>query len=1351
MGFFKVLLRVVAVLLVVAVAGGAAAYYLLPEGTLSGILGIGHTHNLTKVEKIEATCTEAGQEAYYTCDGCEEIFSDANGQNVIEAPKAIAALGHKISGVAGVEPTCTEAGAKDCYQCSRCEKLYADAKGETEIDAAEVVPALGHSFVKTDAKAVSCTENGNNAYWTCSVCGKVYSDEAAQNETTVADQIIATEGHSLTETKAKDVTCTEDGNKAYWTCGTCGDVFADENASSILEDTVIPAKGHSYSETLVVEGAVTTYEPGSSFDVSGLVVKLDCASCDHAEVVSDYNVSKLDNLQPEDTEIVISYTAEGKTYSATVAIIVKHEHSTGDLVAAVDPTCTEEGSVAYYECTVCKAKFEDKEATKPLDNIVVSAKGHSGVKTEAVDSTCTEGGNNAYWTCSVCGGVFKDEACTESTSVEAEQLPVAGHETEVKSDANGHWNECKNCDTYKTEAEAHTGIAYPDVAPVCTVCGTEFGEASWEGWVLFRPGVADISGGLITSASHVTVNGIMGSKYVIGAGSSGSESAIWTHSDSSAYNNGKYQVRIPTVGNNERYVYLYVSNDGDTAISFRIYSENYGDKGGVDVTLGAGASGYFKYSVHTGNTIGSNVNIKLLSDLEAETAITIYGYFYLEESEIANLAIANQNELKLSYEVGEKLDLSKIILSANIATDSEGGLLNNGGSVETYYIANNYTISGLEDGQVLEAGTYTVTVSFGGKSVELQVIVSSHTHDIQAVGYKAATCTEDGNNAHYKCVIDGCGQLFSDAEGKSPIDAASIVIAAGHSSAILPGKAEYCTRCGETLGTEVMSGEHWVLFRPEIAVGSGSFAGWKAEYTDVDGVYGSMLTFGAGVNAGDRIAITSWNEQGNFQTVIPNGLDAATANRIVIMYYHNYGTEPITLRYENDSNSSIYDEVTIPAGGVVVSTFEHPKSGGGTNWFYLQVKNDIQTDVTVGVYGYFYLENEFDSISVVNNATKLSFATGDTFTAEGLMLKTNGGIKYTFVETGYVTDLDGHVFTADDIGTKTVTVTFGGKTVTYEIEVTAHKHNLELIAGKAPVACVEDGVEDYYKCTIDGCDEKFSDANGNNKISAPVVISCHTPTTVLPGQAIPCANCGVEYAVRSSENWVFYNITTNYNNNGVVNGKLEAADIDGVSGTMIYIGAGTPGGTGANFQLCMGDNDAGKQTVIPNLGDGRQDGDLRHVVVFYKNYSNEAVTLNLQNDGSGGYGKVTIPANGTIICEFDIHNVGGSNWFNLYIDSDVTTDVQIGAYGYIYINDGEVSEISANTSAAKTEFKVGDSFSTEGLVVNAPIPSSNTKTVYATTGYTTNLDGVVFEAAGEYTVDVSFAGVTTTYTITVTE
>ncbi len=53
-----------------------------------------------------------------------------------------------------------------------------------------------------------------------------------------------------------------------------------------------------------------------------------------------------------------------------------------------------------------------------------------------------------------------------------------------------------------------------------------------------------------------------------------------------------------------------------------------------------------------------------------------------------------------------------------------------------------------------------------------------HTHTLQKVDARAATCTEAGTEAYYICT--GCDKLFKDAEGKEEIDEPVIVKALGH-------------------------------------------------------------------------------------------------------------------------------------------------------------------------------------------------------------------------------------------------------------------------------------------------------------------------------------------------------------------------------------------------------------------------------------------------------------------------------------------------------------------------------------------------------------------------------------------
>ena len=132
-------------------------------------------HKLTKTDAKAATCTEAGNEAYWTCSGCGKYFSDENGINEIE---------------------------KDSW----------------------VLKTLGHDMTKTDAKEATCTEDGNNEYYTCSRCGGVFKDEAGTQATTVVTETLKKLGHDWSNKNGIcarcDAKCTET-HKPGTTCSVC--------------------------------------------------------------------------------------------------------------------------------------------------------------------------------------------------------------------------------------------------------------------------------------------------------------------------------------------------------------------------------------------------------------------------------------------------------------------------------------------------------------------------------------------------------------------------------------------------------------------------------------------------------------------------------------------------------------------------------------------------------------------------------------------------------------------------------------------------------------------------------------------------------------------------------------------------------------------------------------------------------------------------------------------------------------------------------------------------------------------------------------------------------------------------
>lgn len=75
----------------------------------------------------------------------------------------------------------------------------------------------------------------------------------------------------------------------------------------------------------------------------------------------------------------------------------------------------------------------------------------------------------------------------------------------------------------------------------------------------------------------------------------------------------------------------------------------------------------------------------------------------------------------------------------------------------------------------LPAGTHDETLTVYGTTLPVGFTVG---HELTGVAAKAPTCTEDGYEAYWKC--ERCNELFSDADGKTPIPAPTVIKATGH-------------------------------------------------------------------------------------------------------------------------------------------------------------------------------------------------------------------------------------------------------------------------------------------------------------------------------------------------------------------------------------------------------------------------------------------------------------------------------------------------------------------------------------------------------------------------------------------
>ena len=135
-----------------------------------------------------------------------------------------------------------------------------------------------------------------------------------------------------------------------------------------------------------------------------------------------------------------------------------HVHSM-ESVAAVEATCTEDGNIAYYKCSVCGKYFSDADGKEEItaDSVVIPAKGHEIVSVPAVDTTCEAAGNIAYYKCSVCGKYFSDEAGKN------EITGVAAVDATCEEAGNIAYYKCSVCGKYFSDADGKSEISADSV------------------------------------------------------------------------------------------------------------------------------------------------------------------------------------------------------------------------------------------------------------------------------------------------------------------------------------------------------------------------------------------------------------------------------------------------------------------------------------------------------------------------------------------------------------------------------------------------------------------------------------------------------------------------------------------------------------------------------------------------------------------------------------------------------------------------------------------------------------------------------------------------------------------------
>lgn len=151
-----------------------------------------------------------------------------------------------------------------------------------------------------------------------------------------------------------------------------------------------------------------------------------------------------------------------------------------DKVVYNEPTCNEAGE-GYYKTVIGEVEYESP-------HYVLSKLTHQIVDVPAVAATCETDGSIEYWTCTRCGAKFSDEEATAEITDEDIEIAAAGHVygADLSYDDENHWEECTICGNVANKA-AHEWGSWTVTAKathtkegsrerICSECGYKVSE-----------------------------------------------------------------------------------------------------------------------------------------------------------------------------------------------------------------------------------------------------------------------------------------------------------------------------------------------------------------------------------------------------------------------------------------------------------------------------------------------------------------------------------------------------------------------------------------------------------------------------------------------------------------------------------------------------------------------------------------------------------------------------------------------------------------------------------------------------------------------------------------------------------
>ena len=453
-----------------------------------------HTHNLTLVPAKAPTCTEKGNTAYYTCDGCDKWFEDAAGASEITDKTSVilAATGHSVSDWKSDNTDhwkeCTVVG---------CGVIIEDSKA-------------AHDFKWVVDKEATATQKGSK-HEECKVCGYKKAPVTTYSLTTQVNGghgTISASKTGLTEGSTETIIFTPDDGYEIGIVtvnGVATDVLSnilnvtmDANKTVIVTYKAIPHT-HTYDQEIQKPETLK-----SAADCTNDAVYFKSCSCGEISTTETFTAAgtqlghawasdwsndtdnhwkECSRCHEKKDEAAHDYGSDNICDTCGYDKTVPHTHNL-TLVPAKAPTCTEKGNTAYYTCDGCDKWFEDAAGASEITDktsVILAATGHS--------VSDWKSDNTDHWKeCTVvgCGVIIEDSKAahtagewiidtpaTATTSgskhkectvcgytMATETIPATGggehthsYGSEWKNDADNHWHECSCGD--KTDKAAH--------------------------------------------------------------------------------------------------------------------------------------------------------------------------------------------------------------------------------------------------------------------------------------------------------------------------------------------------------------------------------------------------------------------------------------------------------------------------------------------------------------------------------------------------------------------------------------------------------------------------------------------------------------------------------------------------------------------------------------------------------------------------------------------------------------------------------------------------------------------------------------------------------------------------------